>query len=77
MSTHNICFCGEIRKILCGYPLLPVAMSLATQNVSCGDSEQTAQMHRPIWIFTRHKSEGIFSDVVANMISVFASQYYG
>ena len=22
MSTHNICFCGEIRKILCGYPLL-------------------------------------------------------
>ena len=20
MSTHNICFCGEIRKILCGYP---------------------------------------------------------
>ena len=26
MSTHNICFCGEIRKILCGYPLLSVAM---------------------------------------------------
>ena len=20
MSTHNICFCREIRKILCGYP---------------------------------------------------------
>ena len=28
MSTHNICFRGEIRKILCGYPLLSVAMSL-------------------------------------------------
>ena len=28
MSTHNICFCGEIRKILCGYPLLSVAMEL-------------------------------------------------
>ena len=27
MSTHNICFCGEIRKILCGYPHLSVAMS--------------------------------------------------
>ena len=27
MSTHNICFHGEIRKILCGYPLLSVAMS--------------------------------------------------
>ena len=26
MSTHNICFHGEIRKILCGYPLLTVAM---------------------------------------------------
>ena len=25
MSTHNICFHGEIRKILCGYPLLSVA----------------------------------------------------
>ena len=28
MSTHNICFCGEIRKILCGYPHLYVAMQL-------------------------------------------------
>ena len=28
MSTHNICFRGEIRKILCGYPLLSVAMDL-------------------------------------------------
>ena len=27
MSTHNICICQEIRKILCGYPLLSVAMS--------------------------------------------------
>ena len=26
MSTHNICFHEEIRKILCGYPLLSVAM---------------------------------------------------
>ena len=32
MSTHNICFCGEIRKILCGYPLLPVAMPLKYSN---------------------------------------------
>ena len=28
MSTHNICFRREIRKILCGYPLLSVAMFL-------------------------------------------------
>ena len=26
MSTHNICISREIRKILCGYPLLSVAM---------------------------------------------------
>ena len=26
MSTHNICFHGEIRKVLCGYPLLSGAM---------------------------------------------------
>ena len=28
MSTHNIYFRGEIRKILCAYPLLSVAMLL-------------------------------------------------
>ena len=26
MNNHNICFRGEIRKILCGYLLLSVAM---------------------------------------------------
>ena len=28
MSTHNVCFHGEIRKILCGYPRLSVAIHL-------------------------------------------------
>ena len=28
MSTHNICFRREITKILCGYPLLSVAMRI-------------------------------------------------
>ena len=32
MSTHNICFRREKRKILCGYPLLSVAMFLQQQN---------------------------------------------
>ena len=27
MSTHNLCFCGEIRKILFVYPFLSGAMS--------------------------------------------------
>ena len=26
MSTHNICFCAGIRKLLRGYPLLSEAM---------------------------------------------------
>ena len=35
MSTHNICFHGEIRKILCGYPLLSVAMGPFLELKSC------------------------------------------
>ena len=30
MSTDNICFREEIRKILCGYTLLSIAMPLKT-----------------------------------------------
>ena len=32
MSTYNICIRREIRKILCGYPLLSVAMSRLTES---------------------------------------------
>ena len=28
MSAHNICFHREIRKIICGYPLISVAVNL-------------------------------------------------
>ena len=28
MSTHNVCFHREIRKILCGYPLLHVSVAM-------------------------------------------------
>ena len=34
MSTHNICFCGEIRKIITIYPLLSRPMHPAMQNTS-------------------------------------------
>ena len=37
MSTHNICICSEIRKILCGYPLLSVAMSGAQLESAVSD----------------------------------------
>ena len=30
MSIHNICFYREIRKILCGYPHLSVAMLIVS-----------------------------------------------
>ena len=37
MSTHNICFHEEIRKILCGYPFLSGAMALSQlRHVSTG-----------------------------------------
>ena len=42
MSTHNVCFRGEKRKILCGYPLLSVAMG---QLVICG----IVKILRQVW----------------------------
>ena len=32
MSTHNICFRGEIIEILCGYPLISGVMTSHTAN---------------------------------------------
>ena len=34
MSTHNICFRGEIRKILTRYPLLSRPMNLSSVEFS-------------------------------------------
>ena len=36
MSTHNICIRREIRKILCGYPLLSVAMQYSVNKGKYG-----------------------------------------
>ena len=33
MSTHNICFCGEIRKIITGYPILSRPMMTPLVNL--------------------------------------------
>ena len=35
MSTHNICFRGEIRKIFTGYPLLSRPISIITIEIKC------------------------------------------
>ena len=32
MSTHIICFCGEIIKVLCGYPFYSGAMIEELEN---------------------------------------------
>ena len=37
MSTHNICFYGVLRKILCGYPLLSKATSHVLFKEKCID----------------------------------------
>ena len=57
MSTHNICFCQEIRKILCGYPLLSVAMTLLwDSNPGPHDSKSVAlicwglTICQPLWV---------------------------
>ena len=45
MSTHNICFRGEIRKILCGYPLLSVAMVQADRIFTIYTSSKIHPLH--------------------------------
>ena len=32
-GTHNICFHGEIRKVLCGYPYLEYAMWVVSGHI--------------------------------------------
>ena len=45
MSTHNICFYRETRKILCGHHFLSVAMDCAEK------SDGTVQLYNKIHIF--------------------------
>ena len=46
MSTHKICFCGEIRKI-CGYHLLSGALLKST------DIILLMPLKRMLWVLTR------------------------
>ena len=50
MSTHNICFCGEIRKLLCGYPLLSVAMHPQEHHTQALD----VKLSQPSWHSCKH-----------------------
>ena len=52
MNTHIICFRGEIRKILCGYPLLSVAMKYESQHekmylLTCAPNKYSNQPVQP------------------------------
>ena len=64
MSTHNICFRQEIRKIICGYPLLSVAM-LSNTSVRCSGETGNAEwslLSLQFWSKTRlsfHKKLGV------------------
>ena len=45
MSTHNVCFHGELRKILCGYRFLPGAITIITV-VTFHNSRQIASQDK-------------------------------
>ena len=51
MSTHNICFRPEIRKILCGYPLLSVAIvMIRTAHLKGNANEYPLAQHKYLGI---------------------------
>ena len=56
MSTHNICFHGEIRKILCGYPLLSVA------NHSSSSNKMHQQVHVVKWTCSNLRTSWVRSN---------------
>ena len=46
MSTHNICFCRKINKILCGYPILSVAMVHVQMNYYTSHQEYASSLDK-------------------------------
>ena len=72
MSTHNICFCGEIRKIFTGYPPLSRPMQVmryfgAIQNTPCN-----LYSHRFVTCYDKilegYSASGLSSELVTNRI---------
>ena len=67
MSTHNICFRREIRKILCGYPLLSVAMS----KVASGNKEHAkTKKIRDLDTCKVMQKNTVLSEIFGNSINV-------
>ena len=68
MSTHNICCPGEIRKILCGYPLLSVTMTFSyllpdfIKQYSCRYGQKVLTFFFFFFFFPQKQSCGYSSD---------------
>ena len=58
MSTHNICFRGELRKVLCGLPLFFGAMNFSR---IAGESRRKFQ---PRLFVCRDISKGAFITII-------------
>ena len=83
MSTQNICFCGEIRKIFCGYPLLSVAIknslksiffffffSESKNSITCELSARQ-MIHMKSHIFSEKKKKIVsFAQVVVSVLKI-------
>ena len=53
MSTHNICFWGDIRKIIFGYPLVPGAMYSV---MDIFDSRSVIYEDEKIWLWEKKRT---------------------
>ena len=73
MSTHNICFCGEIRKIFTGYPPLsrPMFNRCILDSQDCFFMQTIQAMSRLVCVFVGHTSEDMFSHVVTHMNIIY------
>ena len=60
MSTHNICFHGEIRKILCGYLLLSGAMVYSKNWGQASSNNIDPDQMLQIWVYTVFNSPSSF-----------------
>ena len=69
MSTHNICICREIRKILCGYPLLSVAIAPDKRSIQLNILFISPWIHK-LWVLIRSASLSTYVFIEKSTLSV-------
>ena len=86
MSTNNLCFCGEMRKILIFFQLKKVpylwlwklayylSLYLLSQHCSVHDKRQIQIIILPIFFFTKTNSESL--DLIRTSLSQFLIYEY-